>query len=221
MLMKISTLREKDWGKWFDEDSQAMWREIKKMIRFFNSVLTDKEVEKFLARRQRLAINRNWKGYDYPKKFLGGKNHQFWKARTPAEKRIRTLLLKKRKSWAVEKGDPLDYTNNFWTLFTERSSSMTECLDRLDFKKLSIPIDVLAKVYGSVTVTDIMGSMLAGIWNHFNRTKQPRKAYDKLIPRIMAMKKSLIYREEVKEKFCIIFDRLVLECGYNPAILKG
>jgi hypothetical protein len=204
------------------KNPKKLWKEYSELVTSLNKIDTNPELEKKLAQRQIDIIQENWIGKEYPTEYLRRENRKFWKAKTDDEKQSCITMLATIKGYSASREDDRKHTNNFHMYFPEKGARMSSCkyIDKEDFNKLEIPANTLAKIYACLHVERILNVTYCDAHNAIvvEELSLTREYCSSSIEEIGS---EISFKDYVWENLHIIFDRLVLESGYNPVILAG
>lgn len=198
-------------------NSEKFYETFEELILSVNKIDTNPELEKLFAAEQLLIIEKNWAGAEYSERYMGGANRIFFKAQNQAELNECSDLLAKVKSWTEG-----SYTHSFWAMFFENTKNMSKKMSGTEFHALQIPANTVAKIYGTIHIWDIAKTVWVAV---FNATRDSRRLpsfnFEEFQSRLNSIGDKLNYGGFAENALCEIFDRLVLEHGYNPIKLRG
>lgn len=208
------------------ENPKRFWKELKDLADSINKVDKNRHLEAAFAERQMNIIQENWIGEKYPDEYLGREHREFWKAETDEQKTICETMLVMVKGWTSQKGrseDGRKHTNNFHMYFPGEGARSHSCrfLSKEDFNKLDIPTNVLAKIYAYLHVQRVLDIAYCNIHNAITVERLPSLTTEECWNITEKISNRVRYKDFVWKNLHNIFDRLVLEFGYNPVILKG
>ena len=206
--------------KMFRANPEKLWTNLSNLAAAISRVDEDKSLEDAFADRQERILEECWIAQEYPMEYLGSKHKEFWKALNDKEREACAELLSMKKDWKTSKNGRAKHTNNFCLMFYKEAAYRSYSLDKKDFDKLGVSRNILAKIYAYMRFKTIVTHLYTRVLNGSYGENQA-EVMKELYPVLEKTEEKVTYSDEVWKSVCDIFDRLVLESGYNPIILAG